>query len=258
MKPSRVLLVLFWLVVMTGCSVKENRKFCPCRLEVDFSVVDTSVIHSAEICMTTQDGFISYDHISSSDFFEDYVRNVPRSLLRLNVWYGSNGFTEQDNSIIIPYGSECPCVYMEFTELSTDMEACRHVVRMRKNHCVMTIYVEGEDKHPYGLRVRGNVNGYRYDGKPRVGEFACVSYPDECGVSEVVLPRQIDNSLLLDIDDGTEVIKTFALGEYIAASGYDWTSPDLQDLSLDLEYYLSHVILTVQGWDSEYTYNIIL
>lgn len=258
MKLPRVFWGMFCLAVGFGCSVKEDRDLCPCRLVLDFSDVDTSVVPSAEIHLSTRGGFISVAELNASDFSEPYVRNVPRSHLRLNVWYGMNGFSEIRDRLVIPYGMECPEVYMHYAEFDTSTDQYMHEVVMRKNHCVVTFNVEGAQEHPYSLRVRGNVNGYRYDGYPLQGEFACVAYPDENGISRMILPRQTDDSLLLDIDDGSDILKTFALGEYIAASGYDWNVPDLPDISLDLEYYLTHMVLTVQGWNGEYVYNIVL
>ena len=44
-----VLLCMSALLVLAGCSVKEDRSMCPCRLNLDFTEVDTSVISAVKV-----------------------------------------------------------------------------------------------------------------------------------------------------------------------------------------------------------------
>ena len=118
--------------------------------------------------------------------------------------------------------------------------------------------MEGGDSYGYDLRVKGNVNGYGKDGRPREGDFSYVPSRSEDSGYEVSLPRQSDSSLLLEIDDGTEVLKTFALGEYIKSGGYDWTTPDLEDLTVHVNWAVTTVSITVSAWDWVYECEIII
>ena len=94
---------------------------------------------------------------------------------------------------------------------------------------------------------------------PSRGEFACVAYPLEYGGSQVIIPRQTDASLLLDVEDtNVSVLKTFAIGEYLQAGGYDWNADNLEDATVILDYYLTGIRITYKGWDKEYNYDIIL
>ena len=99
---------------------------------------------------------------------------------------------------------------------------------------------------------------YSLDGLPSEGDFACVAYPGESGNLQAGLPRQVDASLVLEVDDGTSVLKTFALGEYIVNGGYDWTAEELEDVTVTLNYQMTYVKISISGWDREYFYNIIL
>ena len=65
-------------------------------------------------------------------------------------------------------------------------------------------------------------------------------------------------SHILELDDGTSVQKTFALGEYIVSSGYDWAAEELEDLTVTLDFQITYVKITVADWEKEYFYNIIL
>ena len=44
-----------------------------------------------------------------------------------------------------------------------------------------------------------------------------------------------------------QVVRTFALGSYIAA-GYDWSAPDLEDLSLQVDISLTSVTISSDLW----------
>ena len=110
---------------------------------------------------------------------------------------------------------------------------------------------------PYSLTFSGNVDGYGLDGLPSAGDFSCVAYPGDDGGSQALLPRQLDSSLLLEIDDNSSTVKTFAVGEYIAGSGYDWSAENLDDITIVLEYYVTYIKITIQGWDKEYSYDMI-
>ena len=44
------------------------------------------------------------------------------------------------------------------------------------------------------------------------------------------------------------MVRTFALGSYIAAAGYEWTVPDLEDLSLQVDISLTSVTISSDLW----------
>ena len=45
-----------------------------------------------------------------------------------------------------------------------------------------------------------------------------------------------------------QVVRTFALGSYIAASGYDWSAPDLEDLTLHVDISVTSVTISTDLW----------
>ena len=72
------------------------------------------------------------------------------------------------------------------------------------------------------------------------------------------MPRQMDNSIVLEVNDGTSVLKTFALGEYISASGYDWSAPDLGDITVGIDYTRTKLTVSVLGWDEVYEFDVVI
>ncbi len=254
----RTLICLFAGTLFAGCSVKEDREDCPCRLVLDFSEVDTFLVKSVEVLGVTGENVAFSDTLSADDFGEKYICEVVRESIRINIWSTVDYGCSFPEGITIPYGFECPRLYMQSFVADATGEVWYGKVRLRKNHCRLTVVMEGCDEIPYSFTFRGNVDGYGMDGNPSEGEFSCVAYPETVGSSSALIPRQIDNSLMLDIDDGTRVIKTFALGEYIAATGYDWTQPDLNDMEIIIDYAVTYIKISIPGWDKEYLYNIIL
>jgi hypothetical protein len=65
-----------------------------------------------------------------------------------------------------------------------------------------------------------------------------------------------------DLDEmktrGTSVLKTFALGEYIHASGYDWSAADLEDITVGIDYTRTKLIISVLGWDDVYEFDVVI
>ena len=219
-----------------------------------FSLCDTLLAGQA-----ASDG--SPDTISDKGSYS-YV--VPKGDIDLAVAYSADGLAGKLNSsgrwIEIDEGRPCPSIWTCCEKVSARADRVTVPVRLHKNFCRIDIQVRDVDgeEFPFKLRVRGNVNGYGLDGKPARGAFLCdaersetegsgtESDGDDSGTASestgsrygyaVTVPRQTDDSLTLEIvtDDG--VAKSFAIGNYIAASGYDWTSADLNDICLEIDY----------------------
>jgi len=252
--PSVVFFFILLLMSVLSC-VKEDRESCPCRLMLDLSGIDTSVVKVLNIQAFNSDGVVFSDTLSIEDFDCIYVREVPRDDMRLTLWGGCNAHED----LHIPYGMECPPLYMSSFDADARGETVFRKVVLLKNHCNLTVLFEGREQMPYSLTFRGNVDGYDNDGSPSAGEFSCVAYPSQTDASRVILPRQTDDSLLLDVEDmESSVLKTFAIGKYLTASGYDWTEDNLEDATVILDYHVTGITITYKGWDEEYTYDIIL
>lgn len=244
-------------VVLSGC-VKERRGFCPCRLLLDLSDLDTSVVSSVRINIVGPDGYV-FDTLADSTLFQDEILvRVPKGGCRLNVYSGEHGLAEPHGGLQIPLGEECPPVYMQSSHLDTDRELLRRQVSLRKNFCRLSVYVEDAVHFPFSLAVRGTVSGYDGEGAPSSGAFfyGVDSVTDLDWVLSV--PRQVDDSMLLEVSDGTDILKTFALGEYISASGYDWTAADLQDITIGIDYTRTKLTVSIRGWDEVYEFDVVI
>lgn len=244
--------------LFTGC-VKEDREECPCRLIVDMSEVDPLRIEAVKIAVRGNGGYVFEGMRSSESYMDDEVILVPREDVFLNVSYADCGMMTA-SGLNIPEGCDCPPVYMYSVLVpAAGREFVRKPVTMMKNHCVMTIYLEDDKSDlPFDIVIRGNVCGYDSVGYPMEGKFRCepVMVSDESYA--VVLPRQIDSSLLLEVNDGSETLKVFALGEYVKACGYDWSERDLKDIVVRIDYARTRVQIAVKGWSEVYEFDIVI
>lgn len=258
MKLLEVLLHLVSLMLCLSCSVKEDRDACPCRLVLDMNGVDTSVVRHAELVVSTSDGFSYRDTLGIDDFARDYIVDIPRGIVGVGAYFGADGCVAENGRLEIEYGQECPPVYMYSSLVEAYGEKVEEAVVLKKNHCLMTIHVQAEEGFPFRLSVRGTVNGYEPGGRPSEGEFMYSAGVDFDSVCQVAVPRQIDNSLRLEVSDGSDILKSFALGEYMHASGYDWHEPDLKDVMLNLDYSRTRISISVAGWNEEHVFDVII
>ena len=258
----KILLVLSLCVpVLQSCSIKEDRHACPCLLRLDFSSAPESARAGRMLLsVASDDGFSLTDTLDMTEVGDIHEVRVPRTGVRVNLWSDdAAGFIGEDG-LVIPLGDDCPPVRMFSSFVATDCETCTEAVSLHKNYCILTVITDDDvaGDYPFDLGVYGNIDGYDAGGSPRNGEFChyLVGRPDGSGgVSRVIsLPRQTDSSLQLDVSENAGVLKTFALGNYIRQSGYDWTEPDLKDMVVRIDYASTRIVISVGAW--EYSYDV--
>ncbi len=62
---------------------------------------------------------------------------------------------------------------------------------------------------------------------------------------------------MLDVMAGG-TIRSFALGELLEQEGYDWTAPDLDDLTLYINYAVTDLSLTIERFPPEPPLEIVI
>lgn len=260
MKGNRiiVLMCLLLLSAAVSCSVKEDRSVCPCRLRLDFSGTDTSAVPGISLLLSDSGRYRCKEELPASDFMPEYMVEVPRTDIFVNVFAGNDLKVDPDKGLTIPVGSQCPLLNSCHLMADASGEESYARVELYKNHCVMSITVRKNDALKYGLCVKGNICGYGIDGTLLEGDFLYEPDQGADGAYMVVLPRQKDASLKLEVDDGTDVLKTFALGEYVASCGYDWNDKDLKDIEVTIDWAQTKIMLAVKGWDQVKEYEIVI
>ena len=252
---SKALLPLFFIF---GCSVKEVRDGCPCRLLLDMTSVDKVDQSPFTLFIASKVGF-EYSTVMDGDICDDTcVVEVPRTKLDVVLWSGDEGRMD-NNGLVIPFGQQCPRIYMYATEIDADGELIYNRVALKKNYCLLSVSVE--DPHEVsGMKISGGVDGFDKLGRPHCGEFSVFSpISMEYSSSAVFsIPRQDGGPLYLELIEPEDKIRRLPLHDYIFELGYDWMAKDLNDLNMVVSYTPVGVTVNIKSWDEELIVDVVI
>lgn len=268
------LLLLLLPLMPVSCSIKEDRSACPCLLRLDFSALSpedregTLLLGVREAEEGNGGGFSYSGVVDLASVGDVYEVEVPRSGVWVNLWSESAADCIGESGLVIPFGADCPPVRMFSSFVETDCETTTATVSLLKNYCRLTVnFSEERTSFPFDIAVRSNVDGYGMDGEPHSGEFshymratlkstAAAEVATEVSCS-LCLPRQRDSSLSLEIAEDASVLKSFALGNYIEGSGYDWSAPELDDIVVTIDYARTRLSISVGEWERSYSFDVV-
>ena len=260
---KNVLGAAFCVVAILSCSVKEDRSVCPCYLTVDPAAIPSSCTEEFPVSLEVSGArdFRCPLSLAEEDCAEEFTVEVPRPNVFLSVFKGSGGCFVPGEGLRIPLGEPCPPVYLYSERVVTNGETARAKPVLRKQYCALTVKIVPVNDvflESFHLQLEGNVCGYDLDSTPKEGAFQCESHPSEDGLCVALLPRQRDASLMMQVMDGEQSLRYFALGEYIAESGYDWLATDLEDIYLEIDYAATAFTVRVGEWEKTVNIEILI
>lgn len=245
------------LLLLSSCSVFEDRTGCPCQLHVRFtrSLSVASDGDGATLTLLLAAGswqeFRNFSLPPAEDLVEMMVPKKREMSLLAAVCPGSPGGLSV-SGFEIPSGADCPPgLLLGAVTVDTDREQAFCELPLHKSVCRLILRQKGEDPFPFGLRLLGGVSGFLPSGALREGAFSYVLPPfDGEGVTSAGIPRQPKDggSLHLEILFSDEILRSFALGEILVRGGYDWTAPDLRDVEMELDYARTRLTLRIEAW----------
>lgn len=159
----------------------------------------------------------------------------------------------KDSLITVQAGLECPRLYIHRSYVHVEGESLSEEIDLRKEYCTLEVSVASQYPQP-SLRISGRWCGQDIEGALVRGQFRMPLASGDC----VRVPRQEDTSLMLDIMDGDTVLRSFAIGEYMAEAGYDWHAESLEDISVNVDYVHNRVRLTGNAWSQVFPIKIEL
>lgn len=236
MGMNRILFVMWMagMLLLSSCSVKEDRSGCPCWMTVDLSDVAESRWKSLKVqsCAEYQEvtkSLESRQHIAESVVLRlrgnsdedevDYSYQVTEAVragvgaLEYEVPRGSIGVSVIEmpdrvghdviagydgDEIRVPVGEQMDSLYGFFKMYHTRCESVLCDVKLHKEFCTVSFTLGDEGySSPYDIEVWGNVAGVSaWDLMPVKGDFRYAPVQKN-GVYQVRVPRQEDNSLEL-------------------------------------------------------------
>ena len=241
MSSDGFLRILVPLLLLSSCSIKENRAECPCALTLELTGLPVRPV----VLGVAGEGY-SFTEVIHADTV--IVLPVPKGELAVSAVGGA--LAEGDGIVRIPEGEEAPPLYLFHADVSTEAEQVILPVTLHKQYCTLELLFKGPPGYgpPFEVAVEGFYGGWQPDGSPLTGAFSRRLLPGSDGRAVLRLPRQGDDSLLMHIVFSDQIVRTFALGSYIAASGYDWSAPDLDDLTLHVDISLTSVTVSTDLW----------
>ena len=287
MGMNRILFVMWMagMLLLSSCSVKEDRSGCPCWMTVEMPDMvghDGGQVDNDDCVVLRLRGNSDEDEVDYSYQVTESVR-VDAEVLEYEVPRGSVGVSVIEmpdrvgydrivgydgDEIRIPVGEQMDSLYGYFRMFYTRCESVLCDVELHKEFCTVS-FTLGDEGYvsPYDLEVWGNVAGVSaWDLMPLEGDFRFAPSPED-GVYRVRVPRQLDASLelvMLEMPDQAghdgerAVVDRLPLGEYIARSGYDWAAEDLADVHIALDMEKQQVMITVSDWDGVVVMDIVI
>lgn len=253
------LLLAFLLFLPTSCTVKEDRSLCPCWMQIDLSQCPYSLSSVTLLGWTQRGGSLFNCDVNNSLFTAPCQQTVPRGeIVSYCALAGLESEQISDLSLGIPVGEQCGQVYAYRADVLADGESIQDCVRLHKQFAAVAVKIS-DVKGPFSLLVRSRWCGWSLvDLSPLRGEFTYCPSSSEDDVWLFRIPRQGDDSIVLELTLQSGLTYTFPLGDEIRRSGYDWGAEDLDDISIGLDYVSSGITIEVVGWQQGVVYDEII
>ena len=68
----------------------------------------------------------------------------------------------------------------------------------------------------------------------------------------------MDNSLMLDLISERGGVRSFAIGNYLAESGYDWAEDDLEDITVTIDYAATSARFIIDRWSTTLHFETVI
>ena len=246
----------------SSCSIKEDRWPCPCWL-VFHEDPESSIHPEGEFLVKVfpegkaeEEKSITMEWKSLQD--DSYEVSVSKGYKTINLISGISRSVLSVSDLIISPGCQADSIYSCVGTVACLGEEAVVPVRMGKQFASVFLRMENDsDSYPFSLRVSGMVDGVSLLSLlPHKGPFVVDCEP-VVGENEFRfrLPRQKDGSLLLELREkgagaDSPALETIPLGDYIIASGFDWTKVSLEDIYIGVDYARAGIRVKVNDWET--------
>lgn len=263
MSRFSIITIIIAAALSASCStIKEDRIDCATYLTIDVDAFIAKGFDSALVSYRTADGSMQREPIDLAPYKGiGYEIPVERgSYAQASVIAGIDRNTVTDDSMIALDDSPFDPVwaFVGEAEPTGDLHAITAVPH--KQYCKVTFRLAGNVRDgmvfPYTLRVHASFNGFGiFDLQPRQTDYTANSYEGTENSYSLLLPRQGDNDISLDIimpgDDHQapgQVLYVIELGKRFRDAGYDWTKESLDDIDVTIDFSRGEISITVNDW----------
>lgn len=230
-------------VILSSCSVKEDRDGCPCRLEVDFTAFGP--LGGTPDLVIRSEGYAPVDGVRTENSWSGDVR---KGIYTVSVVRAGRQADIGTDEIRFPEGVEPDSLYAFAREADCRGEKVRISAQVRKQFCSVTLREKEKTLLQYAVRSRHGALS-RAGLAPLPAPLAFPARRNADGDVCFRLPRQgPDSHLLLEVSEGEGEFWSLPLGEWMEKAGYDWTLPSLADFRMEIDYTASEVRIRILDW----------
>ena len=245
-----VIAVQIMLLFLASCTVKEDRRICPCILDVFFS--DREIIADPVTLVGWSDQEEFGVRVKTADYPERYTHKAPRTMISFGAAEGVVNCQKNGHFLIVPEGYECDSLYV-YSDLvdCTGETACTTVI-FHKQFATVHLGITNKDYEAgdFSFVVESHSCGIdMLTCAPVEGDFRCMPRLYEDKKYRYRIPRQSDESMKLAVTHYSGDTAIFPLGRLIDSIGYDWEAKDLQDIYITLDITRGRIGVGVAGWE---------
>ena len=239
-------------VMAAACSIKEDRGFCPSEVGLAVSA-PPQVLGRKIVLRVWEEAALLQDNFLYGGGWQDRSYRLPRKQLAICSVCGIRG---RGTRYCIDPGKQCDSIYSAGMGMHPSGEKETDSLRLHKQFATVFMVVTGDldgDGFPYRIRVVGNTSGLDLlDSAPLEGPFFFEPEFSASLKAGFRLPRQADDSLRLEFlsRENGKILFVEEAGRQIADSGYDWTAPDLEDITILMTLTSVGVEIRVGTWDA--------
>ena len=242
---TRILLI--GILLLSSCTVREDRALCPCRLEVDLSGFAVFGRHASVAFWEGTNARLEDAYTDSS-----FVRAVIKDAFDASVWCNVSEGRISGSRLIALSGAQPDSLRAFKSWLDCTGETCTETAVPHRQFARITLKVcmEPGTHYPYVFYVESDYNGLDLrDFSPVRGNLVFpVRQTEEDTFVFNLLRHGPDTMVRIGIYDETERADELPLHEWMRAAGYDWDAPDLEDITLYLDYVHQKIRIIVSNW----------
>lgn len=238
------------LAVMASCGEIEDSALCPCRLCLAFGEVVPGNGSVAWMMGARNSSFVDRGCLSYSAWPRGLVFSVPRDTVIVKMLVAGGPASLDAGGLVIKEGEDCPYVYQFSNVLDCCADETKDTIVLLKKFALLRCEINNVDDLHGELQyeVEGDVCGYDIFAEPSQGPFRCVIGMEDISLARktglISLPKQVDESLRLNVKTSRgQLVRTFAIGEYIEKSGYDWNADNLEDIEIEIDLVNSTIFI---------------
>lgn len=252
-----------------SCSVLEDRRPCPCYLDVDYTEILTSKPLDGKpgkvdvvAYLPTREYPSAFTLSDCPDINENAVERGQATVVGIVHNRPLETFLKTGARTVWEPGNQIDSVFVHSSTVDCSGEEAYCLLHPHKRF--HTIHFSdgrgGEVLRTWNMVVRGTTCGFdAVDFSTIDGEYLYTiqEYDADGGVS-VRVPQQREDDLLLEFWSKEDYRKVFSfpVGRYMAATGYDRRAADLCDFDIRIDFRENLAYVRVADWVDEWIFSI--